>query len=746
MIYYLVGLLSVAWIPRLEWIPLIFLLLLPLTRIARLRLPMLLYIAGGTLAALWGGWQLMHRLPDQYARKDVVLVGTVDGLVTTRGERQSFTLAVRGVENRNSVYQRLRRVKLSLYRSSRKLHAGQVLRMRVRLKPPRGLSNPYAFDVERRLLSRHIDAQGYVRELLAVDPSFIGVDALRERLRASINRVFDPVTAATLSALVVGDRSGLTGVQWRLLSQTGTAHLMVVSGLHIAVMSGLGLLVARLLALPLRLGGLSGLVLRRFSLVFAIVSSASYAMLAGLGLPVQRALIMVAIFLLAEWRLQVIHGWRRWRWALAGVTLWQPLAVAEPGFWLSFGAVAILIWIAQHRQRAGNWLARWWQVQGQLFIIMLPLTALLFHQLGLLSPVVNLVALPFISLLVMALPLLLPLSLWIKAGWVTAGLGYVVVHFWDLLAAVRSSLGLYVALTPPTFIALLFAICAACWWSLPFPLRWRWLALVMMMPLLSGSQMQEKRGEFVATVFDVGQGLAVLIETADGPVVYDTGPGFPDGGSRYPFTMAPLLRARRIDRLSMLVLSHDDLDHTGGTADLLKDVDARRVFSGEPERFAGLKGRACHGPADRRLGGIDFRFYSLSGATLSDNARSCVLWVKGAHCTLLLSGDLDQAGERELLTHMPSGRVDWLVAGHHGSKTATSIEWLQAFDPVNVIFSRGRFNPFGHPSKPVVDRVKATGAEIHDTATEGALSLDGRSKECEVSGQRAQKRRYWTAS
>ncbi len=742
MIPYLSALLLVAWLPRLAWLPVLLLLLLPLMRRRRWQRPLFIFVAASLYAALWGGWQLSHRLPDAYVRSDVGMQLQIDSLVSRQGRRQSFTVAVIAVDDTSGPIARLRRLKLSYYDTSTRLQAGDRLHAVVRLFPPRGLSNPHAFDSERRYLSEGIDARGYIRTLRTRESSRFSLAAVRQTLGDHIDAVYSPTAAATLRALTLGDRAGLSDGQWRLLSETGTAHLMVVSGLHVALIAAIGVLLARGLCLPLLYLGVSALTVRRAAILLALGFATAYALLAGMGLPVQRALIMVAVFLGGEWLLRPISAWQRWRVALVLVTLWQPLAVVEAGAWLSFGAVALLIWMTGIKRSGTRMAGDWWRLQAQLFVGMLPLTALLFQQIGLLAPLVNCIALPLASLFVSLLPLLLPVSVMMGLPWLTATISQGIDGFWRGLSWARDELGLYLALPEPSWVAVATSVLAIAWWLTPFPLRWRWLSVVLLFPLLTTAVRLPAEGSFRARVFDVGQGLAVLVETAHSTLLYDTGPGYNGGGSVFPYAIAPLLRAQNRARIDQVVISHADSDHSGGLEALRQRIEIGTLISGQPDMFEELAARDCADAAPLRIDGVSIQLLQAAGVR-GDNERSCVVVVEGRYCTLLLPGDLGFPGE-QALSQSVLPEVDWLLAGHHGSATASSEQWLQRLQPKQVIFSRGRFNRFGHPATEVLERVDAIEAQVRDTAQEGALLLEDRPG-CPATGQREVKRRYWTA-
>lgn len=745
MIAYLAGLLSVALLPDLSSAWMLLLAGVSASALKRLRRQAFMFTSGVLLAAGWGAWQLEHRLPDVYARSDVSLTGTLLSIPAVSGRRQSFLLEVDSVDTRKAALARLRRVKLSYYDVAPVLQAGDRIEAVVRLFPPRGLSNPEAFDLEKRNLQESVDARGYIRTLEGRIAAGSGLLSFRQYLSDQLDRRFSVVASATLHALVLGDRSRLTDEQWQLISETGTAHLMVVSGLHIAVIAGVGILLSRVVG-GLLLGiGVSSVQVRRCGLLLAALLSIGYALLSGMAIPVQRSLVMVLIFLGGEWALKPVSGWLRWRCALIAVTLMQPLAVTEPGTWLSFGAVALLLWTLTQRGQKQGILLAWSRMQGALFVGMLPITAVLFYQVGFLAPFANLLAVPLVSFFVMSLPLLLPLVLVTETGLLAGFMSLLIEQFWQGLAVGRDLLGLYLPLPAPDTGAVILALISVLWWLQPLPFRWRWPALLLLFPLLASKPSSPEPGEFDVTLFDVGQGLALLVETREGRLLYDTGPGYPGGGSAFPYAIAPELRAKGINDLELLVLSHGDSDHIGGFGALIDRIKVHEILAGEPvpgistETLCQEKARIWH------WSGVEIAAFQVAGNAASSNDLSCVVRVSNGNCSLLLPGDLEKSGERGLVRRADLAPVTWLVAGHHGSATSTSQSFLSLVAPAGVIFSRGSFNRFGHPAEEVVERVRRSGAAILDTARDGAVLLHG-GKDCETTVWRNTKRRYWTAS
>lgn len=744
MITYLAGIMLPALLPSLQYALLLALILALGCLWRRWRNYLLTLVLGVCIASSYGAWQLHHRL-DQ-PRIDVTLSGEVVGLPVSRNGRLQFVLGISQVLTDSQTSIRLRKVKLSDYESDVELRTGDQVVVRVRLKPPRGLYNPEAFDLERHYLASGLDARGYVREWVELKSSAPGPWQWRQMLRDHFTEHYDRTAATTLMALVLGERVVFTDRERDVLRITGTAHLMVVSGLHVAVVAGFAWFLGRLAAAVC--AGVTGnrACIRVLPLVFVVALVTVYAWLAGWGLPVQRAWLMMLVFVLGSWRLFQLTAWQRWRWALVVVVSIQPLAVLEAGTWLSFTAVALIILASQSGASVKRWTdmpAAWAKIQLSLFLGMLPITVLYFQQFNPLGILVNLIAVPLLTMVVWVLPLVLPLAVSLPAlrGHVEA----FIAQYWQGLEWAADVAGLYMTTIKPEAVLVFLLLVIGCCALLPLGWLYRLLACVGFLPLLWVKQTPLENGRFEALVFDVGQGQAVLVKTAAGNVLYDTGPGYRSGGAAFDYAIAPYLRAEGINQLHTLILSHDDMDHSGGYEALLREVQVDRLLAGEPEQRKGSI--AC---VDQRwiMGGTEFRVlpaYSGSTEALASNERSCVLSVRNEKCSLLLTGDLGHSGEYRLLS---AGRVQphtWLIAGHHGSRDSTSNELLEQVQPRRVLISAGFANHFGHPHPEVLQRLGAHKIPWVETGNAGAITLSANADGCLLSQHRQTKKRYWTA-
>ncbi|MGB5955220.1 DNA internalization-related competence protein ComEC/Rec2 [Pseudomonas sp.] len=612
------------------------------------------------------------------------------------------------------------------------LRAGEQWRLAVTLQRPAGLLNPHGPDREAQLLARRIGATGTVKagQLLApVDGGWR--DALRQRLLA----VDANGRQAALVALVLGDGAGLARQDWQVLQDTGTVHLLVISGQHIGLVAGLlyGLVagLARWGLWPARLPWLP------WACALAMAAALAYGWLAGAGVPVQRACLMLAVVLL--WRLRFRHlgAFVPLLLALVSVLLVEPLAALLPGFWLSFAAVATLIYC--FGARLGGWRPwqAWTRAQWVIAIGLLPVLLATGLPVSLSAPLANLVAVPWVSLAVLPLALLgtllLPLG---GAGeallWLAGGLLDVLFRGLALVAQQRP------AWVPPALPlwAWLLVCLGALLVLLPRGVPLRGLGGVMLLALWV-PQEPVPFGQVEVWQLDVGQGLAVLLRTRHHNLLYDAGParGESDLGERI---VLPTLRKLGVSSLDLMLISHAHADHAGGAAAIQRGLPVKRVIGGE--ELDDVQLQPCASGEQWEWDGVRFSLWRWADGR-SSNDRSCVLLVEARGERLLLAGDIEAGAERAWLAANDSPRIEWLQSPHHGSRSSSTEAFIRATAPRGVLVSRGRNNSFGHPHGQVVERYRRHGVVMHDTAVEGALRLvlGGWG---EVEGMRGQ-RRFW---
>ncbi|MEJ2531516.1 MAG: DNA internalization-related competence protein ComEC/Rec2 [Halioglobus sp.] len=708
---------------------------------------------GAALAIAHGHALLRARLPEACVGQYVTLQGTVSSLprLSTMRDgrlRQRFELVPD-----HSLPARCagpRRILLSLY-GGEILRPGDRWRFEARLRRPWGLANPGSFNMQSWFAQSGIDAVGSIRSASAVLlEERASPWRIHHRLRGIVSlRLADlPVgseVSAMLRAVTVADKSGIDGELWSLLQQFGVNHLLVISGLHIALVAGLGYL----LAWPVvRLSALTGRQLPWAPGLLALGLATAYAALAGFSVATQRALSMLACFIVADLAGRRSGSADTLLLAAAVVLVLNPLAGLGSGFWLSFGAVAALLWLSCWQRGTGR-SRRVLVTHAFMALVMLPMGGWWFGGSSLVSAVANLVMVPLVGSFVVPLALLgallcllgLPgdLLAWKLAAWPLQQLLPPAVRLVE-----QSPAWLYYHLSPG-LTAVLLAIPALALGAVPAGVKLRLLAAVLLLPLLLPAA--DRAPGTVVTVLDVGQGTAVVVRAGARTLLYDTGGGNPAGSNMASSVVLPYLRSRGITALETLVVSHADEDHSAGLDAIRRAMPVRqlRVGPGLPALTPG--GRVCRaGEAWRWPGGQTFRFLSPAGeAGLSSNNGSCVLQVIIGDYHLLIPGDIERRRELTLVRYWGRElRSDWLLAAHHGSATSSAPALVKTVRPETVVFNSGYANRFGHPHESVVRRFRRHEARLLSTAEAGAvelLFLPGQPPV--VTARRALQRRFW---
>ena len=741
-------------------------------------------------AALGGagsaGWQATKRLDDRLAPalegRDLVVVGTVASLPQQGASGLRFRFEVESARQGGEPVALPPRIALGWYKGfhedatlsepQRALRAGQRWRFTVRLRQPHGSLNPHGTDYELSLLEQGVRATGYVRdgptELLDPAAGFV-VERARQRVRDAIEAsVADRRAAGVLAALAVGDQGAIEREDWDLFRNTGVAHLMSISGLHVTMFGWLaGIVVAGVWRLsPAAMLRVPVPLAARFG---GLVAALGYAIFSGWGVPAQRTVWMLATVVLLQ------ASGLRWPWLLVlliaavVVTALDPWALLQPGFWLSFMAVGLLMASSPLEGRGSTrnaaddaapdrgLLARTADLlRGALrtqivaTLGLAPLTLVFFQQVSLVGFAANLFAIPLVTLVITPLALL---------GTVLAPLWSVGAAAVQLLATALGALG--------TLPGAVWTVAVAPWWAqlagllgavllvLPLPWRLRALAPLLVLPLLWPAVDRPAEGQFALTALDVGQGTAVVVRTRSHLLVYDAGPQYArdsDAGQR---VLLPYLRATGAARIDRLVLSHRDSDHTGGArallgalpvGDVLSSLEtahpllalgapATRCVAGQSWTWDGVRFDVLHPPVEAYARGV------------KPNALSCVLRVGTSQRSALLAGDIERDQEAALVESQAAAlRSDVLIAPHHGSRTSSTAAFLDAAQPATAVFQAGYRSRFGHPAPDVVERYRERGIAVIASPACGAWhwphsggDVDLRNGIC----ARTTGRRYW---
>ena len=656
---------------------------------------------------------------------DLVLDGRVVGLVEARSH--SIRFLFEPVNAPPGIPDRLR---LNWYRTEARPVPGELWRFTLRLKRPNGFQNPGGFDYEGWLFQQHVGATGYVRnrgEARRLDPGICTLDCVRTHLRARlVEQAAELPHFGVLLALAMGDRSQIDARTWETLLSTGTNHLVAISGLHIGFVGGLVFFALRRLV-----STVPALCHRapatRWAAAGGLVAACIYAALAGFTVPTQRALLMLAVPFGAILLGRQVRASNGLAVALAVVLLIDPAAVLSGGFWLSFTAVALLLFGFAGRLGQARQILGWTRAQYLLGLGLVPLTTLWFQRAAIAAPLANLVAVPWVSLGIVPLVLLgalvsvfhgpLGAVLFQLASWLFTPL-------WWLLEALAARPELVWIRAAPGPVPFVLAALGITWLLLPRGVPGRLLGLFCCLPLLLPVSSRPVPGAAEVALLDVGQGLAAVVTTANHVLLFDAGPRFSPEFDTGEAVVVPFLRGRGIDRIDTFIVSHGDNDHIGGAASVLSALRVERLLASDPVHGDLAGGaRPCAAGQAWVWDGVTFEVLNPAQAYRgSENNGSCVLRVQAGDQAVLFSGDIEAEAEWALV-HRYGARLqsEVLVVPHHGSATSSTDFFLDAVRPEVALVSRGYRNRFGFPKAEVMERYRSRGVKLLDTAQGGAL-------------------------
>jgi len=788
------------------------------------------WVCGLSAGLLWGilhftAWQ-EGRLPAALQGEVVVLSGTIVDVKSGDDRRQKITFWVDCLAPYEAFksfpeqsfrpehcHQQFSVAQVSWYAPFPEIIPGQHWRIAAKLKWGHGFSNPGGFDYERWLMQHHIQAVGYVRKEIdaqQLDQPFssgafgslselFSVSVLSQRwraqsalMRARLNGVRHQVKQqisqlmaqsefqGIITALVMGDRHGLSASQRQVLRDTGTAHLMAISGLHIGLLAGLAYWITQAIV-----GFFPALIawmpLQRWALLGACGAATIYAALAGFSTPTLRAMFMLYVFSFYSFRNRPLQVFRSLLVA-ALLVLWvDPFDIFSGGFWLSFVAVGVIIWCAQGRiknhsdgrlwSRFVHTLGHWGRLQWGIFIGLLPSSLFFIGQISILAPLINFIVIPVFGWIIVPLSLLATAIMGVSPGfakWIFLILDWVLHILWPLFqwTANQSDWVYQQSLLSPWVLLtlMLTALLALAAKGLPLKSYGALLGLSMMAFVLPGfgysGDSPLRRGNIPMggvdfTLLDVGQGLSAVIRTRHHSLVYDLGPRYGTALDAGSAVVVPFLNSVGVDFVDRLILSHDDMDHTGGFESFEAQFRVARIyapanvlarFSKHPSVTLGSPKNCAH-PEAWQWDDVNFMVYAVgrtkkthsdagtdySGADVkwNDNNQSCLLKIWGDGFSVLIPGDIEKKAEKVLVQNFPvqfdslveevSLKADILVLPHHGSRTSSSASFLAAVQPQHGLVSAGYLNRFGHPYQPVVNRLQQRGVDLFRTDKGGAL-------------------------
>lgn len=679
------------------------------------------------LGFAWTLWFAHHQtrwtLPHEQEGKDLQLIGTIISIPNATQFGTGFLF-----KTENAV------VHLTWKTDKYHLEVGDQWKLLVHLKRIHGVMNPGGFDYEAYALEEGIRANGYVvtknfsaNQLLSSHWYSRPIDRMRQHIKEKIEKNL-PLsnTSPWITALVTGERRNISQDNWQVLRNTGTNHLMAIAGLHIGFMSTLAFFlvswiwrrVARLtLCVPAQIAGA----------IAALCMALIYSGLAGFSIPTQRACLMLSVFLIISLVRRKVLAWQAWSIALILVLFLNPLVVLGESFWLSFGSVALIIYGVSARLSANGLWWKWGRIQWVIGLGLLPFSVWLFQQFSLVSFIANSIAIPWVGFLVVPLSLLGSLILLFSAKLGTVILicaDKLLALLWIILAWLSHlSWASWYQMIPNTWI-LITACIGIIALLVPSGFPGRWLGIFPLLPLLLYQPSTPKPGEIAFTLLDVGQGLSAVVQTKNHILVFDAGAKLGTNFDMGESVVIPFLRTLGTKKIDMLVISHGDNDHIGGSYAILQQLPVNQIKTSRTDKFNNNANYCLRGE-NWNWDGVHFEFLYPTQDNLNlGNDSSCVLKVSTAKQSFLLTGDIEKFAEKYLIANEKNNLASTiLIAPHHGSKTSGLDEFIHAVNPQIVLFPVGYRNRYHFPNISVLEKYREAGVKDYDTANHGAIQF-----------------------
>ncbi len=718
-------------------------------------LPSLFFFLAGFFWCYTGAEKVLHdRLPPALEGIPLVLTGTIIAIPEGGDKNLHFEFLAKNV-TQTIPFMKMRLSWYSTGPTFPPLKVGETWKLTVKLKQPRSTFNPASFDYEGWLFTHHISAVGYVidkatHQKIAASISSNPINAWRESIQEKLEAALPQnPNLGMIEALAIGVRDQLTPEQWHAMQATGTNHLVAIAGLHV------GFVVAFVYALTKffwrRIPFLMLYVpAHEAAIFFALLAAFYYSALAGFAIPTQRACVMLTIGLLANlWR-RNLPPWQALAAALFAVLLYDPLSVFEMSFWLSFVAVFVILFAIHGRRQHRSKLWQSLRIQWVIAFGLAPLTLYFFHQISLINLIANSIAIPWVAFL--ALPLIL-LGVFLApffpmasdaAWWLAAK---TLIPYWPTISWLASLDRLQWQLYIPHVGSLILAMFGTLLVLAPrgFPLRV--LGWFGFLPLLFPRHEALPLNTFNLSLLDVGQGLSCLVQTAHHTLVYDTGPALSASYDMGESVVVPALQYAQTQQVDAMIISHGDNDHSGGAKAVLQHIPIKFLLTSVPMLYADLPETLpehiyqdrftarfqkhwakpqilrCETGQHWQWDGVDFEILSpdYDYYPRKGNDRSCVLRISTPFHHLLLPGDIEKMTEQRLMGRTLSS--DILVAPHHGSKTSSSPEFVNAVHPTWVLYATGYRNKFHFPNEGVMARYQQIQAQFADTAKDGEIMI-----------------------
>lgn len=716
-----------------------------------------LLIAGFLWAQAVILWQLDHRLQPEWNNKRLIVVGEVLNLPVRRNTSTSFLIRPLSIPGYS--HKLPQKIRLNWRAAPESLAAGQTWQWNVKLRQPHGYQNPGGFDYEKWLMLKGVHATGYVlnnKPSRLLDQNSLGFNQFRRKIVRHIDRhCANCEFKGLIQALAVGYRANILPYQRLSLQQTGTAHLIAISGLHIGIIAGvfywLGLVLWKTVIIHDRLNR------KELALISAWLAGLAYSLLAGFDLPAQRALIMLTVVFISQLLRIPFNLLNSIVISMIAILIVSPLSVLSGSFWMTFCALLILVlgsFLLRRKEHERFYrLRQIVTIQWLFSLLFIPLSIQIFGQIHSASLLANIIAVPWVSFVIVPLNFLLLILFWLPSSFLEMlyqGLNhllYWLMMYFDVLQqsgfqAIKLS---FISTWQLILLFLIFGV-----FLLPAGLLKHRRYLLLMPLLILWPQRKVLPDSFKLTVLDVGMGTSIVIQTRHHSLIYDFGPGNRQGYSLGEWVVLPYLQYQGITLPDRIILSHSDQDHVGGLYSVQQAFAKTLVLSGTADDVAHLfpeinQVLSCHEALPWEWDGVRFEFLS-AGVIPSDrdNNRSCVLKITTSNASILIAGDIEARQEMNLLSVMKKSlAAEILIAPHHGSLTSSTTDFIRTVGAKHVVFTAGFLNRWGFPRAEVVDRYRQNGAKTYQTDELGSIEIECHTQGCELIPYRQQHPRLW---
>lgn len=721
---------------------------------------------GFCLAFIHAHLILSWHLPKDLEGKNIIITGYIASLPKVDNRRAAFEFKTITVNNEKQST----KLKLSWYYNYPPINVGDKWQLEVRLKRPGSNFNPGGFDFEKYLFEHKIRATGYVifgenNQLLHENKSLSSINQMRQSLREQIQEaLFSQPLNALIATLIIGDQSGITKDQWQVFRNTGTSYLMAIAGLHVGLVAGVMLLIVQflwrrvpalvLLAPAQQAGAIAGLII---GIVYSVIS--------GFSVPTQRALIMLIAFLLSL-VLRIAHrSWNAFFLSLFVVLLIDPLAVLEIGFWLSFTAVAFIIYFSSNRLRlnASAW-KRCLRMQWAITLGLLPLTLLLFQQFSLVSFAANIIALPLVCFIVVPMSLagglLLPVYFYL-GRWILLLAEKLMELVWYYLQFLAHLPNIY--WNHPIFTWWIFAasVIGIILLLAPGGTQGRMAGVFCLLPLIFYKPLIANAGSVRFSLLDVNYGMAALAKTRDHALLYYLSPNSAIS-NQMETIVVPFLRSQGVGHIDVLITNHSD---TQDIHKLIKEIPVQSVFIGETpadgslpaNNSGGIAVRSCYYGQGWEWNDVNFTFLNptINSNALSSGyggwqAQACVLKITTGNKSILLPGNIKIFAEK-LLAKDVADRLaaTIMVAPYRGHDFAAAPEFVGLVQAKYILFSVNRRTVKNFLAQKIASEYSSGDAKIYYTAHDGAVTFELKRNKALQQGEvfrelyREAARHYW---